>query len=78
MSQFNFTPQESAEMIDIAMEHPIKLIVNALGSPPKSLVERAHARGIKVAALAGAPKHALRHKQAGCDFVIAVGTEAGG
>lgn len=78
VSQFNFTPQESAEMIDIAMEHPIKLIVNALGSPPKSLVERAHARGIKVAALAGAPKHAQRHKQAGCDFVIAVGTEAGG
>jgi NAD(P)H-dependent flavin oxidoreductase YrpB (nitropropane dioxygenase family) len=31
-----------------------------------------------VAALAGAPKHALRHKAAGCDFVIAVGTEAGG
>ena len=78
VESFNFTPQESIEMVEIAMEHPIKLIVNALGSPPKALVERAHARGIKVAALAGAPKHALRHKAAGCDFVIAVGTEAGG
>lgn len=78
VSQFNFTPQESAEMIEIALEHPIRLIVNALGSPSRALVERAHARGIRVAALAGEAKHAVRHKDAGCDFVIAVGTEAGG
>ncbi|MGH8798438.1 MAG: nitronate monooxygenase, partial [Caldimonas sp.] len=78
VQQFNFTPQESAQMIEIAMQHPIRLIVNALGSPPRELVERAHARGIKVAALAGKEKHAIRHKEAGCDFVIAVGTEAGG
>ena len=78
VSTFTFTPGESAEMIEIAMQHPIKLIVNALGTPPRELVERAHARGIKVAAMAGAEKHAIRHKQAGCDFVIAVGTEAGG
>lgn len=78
LEQFTFTPQESEQMVEIAMEHPIRLIVNALGSPPKTLVERAHARGIKVAALAGSPKHAVRHKAAGCDFVIAVGTEAAG
>ena len=78
LSELSFTPAESARMLDIAMEHPIKLIVNALGSPPKALVEAAHAKGIKVAALAGRPKHALRHKENGCDFVIAVGTEAGG
>ena len=35
-------------------------------------------KGIKVAAMAGAAKHALRHRDVGCDFVIAVGTEAGG
>jgi NAD(P)H-dependent flavin oxidoreductase YrpB (nitropropane dioxygenase family) len=74
----NFTPQESLAMIETALKHPIKLIVNALGSPPVELVERAHAQGIKVGALAGKPKHALRHRQAGCDFVVAVGTEAGG
>jgi NAD(P)H-dependent flavin oxidoreductase YrpB (nitropropane dioxygenase family) len=78
VSTFNFTPGESAAMIEIALRHPIKLIVNALGSPPAELVERAHARGIKVAAMAGAPKHAIKHRDAGCDFVIAVGTEAGG
>jgi NAD(P)H-dependent flavin oxidoreductase YrpB (nitropropane dioxygenase family) len=78
LSELSFTPEESMAMIEIAMQHPIKLIVNALGSPPAALVEAAHARGIKVAALAGKAKHALRHKQRGCDFVIAVGTEAGG
>ncbi|MBL8385718.1 MAG: nitronate monooxygenase [Burkholderiales bacterium] len=78
VGQLNFTPEESAQMLEIAMEHPIRLIVNALGSPPPDLVARAHARGIKVAALAGHPKHAIRHRDAGCDFVIAVGTEAGG
>lgn len=74
----NFTPAESLAMVDTALKHPIKLIVNALGSPPPELVERAHARDIKVGALAGKPKHALRHRNAGCDFVVAVGTEAGG
>jgi len=78
LSELSFTPAESMAMLEIAMQHPIKLIVNALGSPPRELVERAHAKGIKVAALAGRPKHALRHKQNGCDFVIAVGTEAAG
>lgn len=73
-----FTPDEGELMVEIAMQHPIRLIVNALGSPPPGLVERAHARGIKVAAMAGSEKHALRHKAAGCDFVIAVGHEAGG
>ena len=74
----NFTPDEGVNMVEIALQHPIKLIVNALGPPPKALVDRAHARGIKVAALAGTAKHAIRHRNAGCDFVIAVGTEAGG
>lgn len=78
LEEFSFTPKESAEMIEVAMQHPIKLIVNGLGSPPRELVERAHGRGIKIAALAGTPQHAIRHKEVGCDFVIAVGTEAAG
>ncbi len=78
LGEFNFTPAEGQRMVDIAFEHPIKLIVNALGSPSPALVERAHARGIRIAAMAGSPKHALRHRDVGCDFVIAVGTEAGG
>ena len=78
LGELSFTPEESMRMVDIALEHPIKLIVNALGSPPPELVAKAHSRGIKIAAMAGKPKHALKHKERGCDFVIAVGTEAGG
>ncbi len=78
LGELSFTPRESMQMIDIAMAHPIKLIVNALGSPPPELVDKAHARGIRVAAMAGKPKHAIKHKAHGCDFIIAVGTEAGG
>lgn len=78
LGELSFTPAESMAMIEIAMQHPIRLIVNALGSPPPELVAAAHARGVKVAALAGKAKHALKHKASGCDFVIAVGAEAGG
>jgi NAD(P)H-dependent flavin oxidoreductase YrpB (nitropropane dioxygenase family) len=78
VSSFHFTRSESMAMIDAAMDHPIRLIVNALGTPPADLVARARARGIRIAALAGKPKHAIRHRDAGCDFVIAVGTEAAG
>lgn len=78
LDSVNLTPEESRVMLDIAFRHPIKLIVNALGSPPPEVVERAHANGIKVAALAGSAKHAIKHRDAGCDFVIAAGNEAGG
>lgn len=78
LTELSFTPEESMAMLEIAMEYPIKLVVSALGSPEPSLVEKIHEKGIKVAALAGKPKHALKHKQNGCDFVVAVGTESGG
>ena len=78
LSGLHMTPRESLQMLEICLRHPIKLIVNALGSPPKALVERAHAQGIKVGALAGRVKHAQRHRDVGCDLVVAVGTEAAG
>lgn len=67
-----------APLIDVAFAHNPRVFASALGSPPAWLVERAHAKGMLVGALAGAPRHAIKHKQAGCDFVIAQGWEAGG
>lgn len=64
--------------IDIALKHPIKLLANALGSPPRDVIEQAHAKGILVAALAGKAEHARRHVASGVDIVVAVGHEAGG
>ncbi len=64
--------------VDIALQHPIKLIANALGSPPVDVIERAHARGIPVAALAGKAQHARHQVDDGVDIIVAQGTEAGG
>ncbi|MEU8442923.1 nitronate monooxygenase [Streptomyces microflavus] len=64
--------------LDVAFDHPIKLLANALGSPPADVIERAHAHGVLVAALAGSAEHARRHAAAGIDVVVAQGYEAGG
>ncbi|MGD9621860.1 MAG: NAD(P)H-dependent flavin oxidoreductase [Mycolicibacterium sp.] len=64
--------------VDVALEHPIALIANALGSPPQDVIDRAHEAGVPVAALAGSAKHALRHAENGVDIVVAQGHEAGG
>ena len=54
------------------------LIVNALGTPPKDMVDKAHAAGKLVGALTGKPKHIKSHKAAGVDIIIANGAEGGG
>ncbi|MGH3411920.1 MAG: NAD(P)H-dependent flavin oxidoreductase [Marmoricola sp.] len=64
--------------VDIALEHRPVLVANALGSPPVDVIERAHEHGVKVAALAGAAKHALSHVANGVDVIVAQGYEAGG
>lgn len=66
------------ELLEVAFRHPIKLIANALGVPPKFMIDRAKQAGIPVAALVGAKEHALRQVRAGVDVLIAQGTEAGG
>ncbi|CCW12194.1 NAD(P)H-dependent flavin oxidoreductase [Rhodococcus aetherivorans] len=64
--------------VDVALEHRPALIANALGSPPKDVIDLAHEKGVPVAALAGAVEHARRHVENGVDIVIAQGYEAGG
>ncbi|MCD4525909.1 nitronate monooxygenase family protein [Nocardioides sp. cx-173] len=64
--------------LDVALQHRPVLIANALGSPPVDVIEKCHEHGIKVAALAGAAKHALSHVANGVDIIVAQGYEAGG
>ena len=64
--------------VEVALKHPIKLIANALGSPPKDVIDQAHEARVPVAALAGSAKHAQRHVENGVDIVVAQGHEAGG
>ncbi len=78
VKKVNMTREESEALFDVCLEHPIKMIVNALGVPSREQVERMHARGIKVGALVGKVEHALYQKEAGVDLLVAQGAEAGG
>ena len=64
--------------LEIAFAHPASLIVNALGPPPRDVVDRAHERGMKVGALVGTADHARKQVENGVDVIVAQGTEAGG
>jgi NAD(P)H-dependent flavin oxidoreductase YrpB (nitropropane dioxygenase family) len=66
------------QLLEVSFRHPIKLIANALGVPPRFMIDRAKAEGVPVAALVGAKEHAIKQVQAGVDILVAQGTEAGG
>jgi NAD(P)H-dependent flavin oxidoreductase YrpB (nitropropane dioxygenase family) len=72
------TKDGATELIDVALNHPIRLIASALGPPPPVMVERARAAGVPVAALVGTVEHARRQVAAGADLIVAQGSEAGG
>lgn len=70
---------EARQQVEVSLERPdVKLIVNALGAPPKDVVDQAHEAGVKVAALVGRKDHALKQVANGVDIIVAQGTEAGG
>jgi NAD(P)H-dependent flavin oxidoreductase YrpB (nitropropane dioxygenase family) len=64
--------------VEIALKHPIRLLVNALGPPPKDVIDRAHEHGVKVAALVGTVAQAQKQVALGVDVIVAQGWEAGG
>ncbi|MEU6991016.1 nitronate monooxygenase family protein [Streptomyces sp. NPDC046465] len=70
--------QVARNQLDVAFDYPIKLLANALGSPPADVIRRAHDHDVLVAALAGSARHARKHADAGIDIVVAQGYEAGG
>jgi NAD(P)H-dependent flavin oxidoreductase YrpB (nitropropane dioxygenase family) len=74
-----WTAATAAPQLDVALAHPkVRLIANALGTPPTDVIQRVHESGRLIAALCGRIHQALRHKQAGVDIVIAQGSEGGG
>ena len=72
------TPKRAGNIIDVAFSHPIKLIANALGVPPRYMLDIAKEKGVIAAALVGAKEHAVKQVEAGVELLIAAGTEAGG
>jgi NAD(P)H-dependent flavin oxidoreductase YrpB (nitropropane dioxygenase family) len=74
-----WTAATANPQLEVALRHDkVRLIANALGTPPDDVIARVHETGRKIAALCGAAKQARSHRDAGIDIVIAQGTEGGG
>ncbi|RXG95664.1 nitronate monooxygenase [Bradyrhizobium zhanjiangense] len=73
-----FDGKTALQLLEASFNHPIRLIANALGVPPKAMIEMGKKHGVPVAALVGAKEHALRQVAAGVDILVVQGTEAGG
>ncbi len=68
----------AANILDIVFAHPIRLVANALGVPPRYMLELGKKHNVPVAALVGAKHHAVKQAEAGVDIIVVAGTEAGG
>ncbi|MDO8432194.1 MAG: nitronate monooxygenase [Candidatus Binatus sp.] len=65
------------KQIEVVLDEKVPVYVSGLGDPG-FMVKEAHARGMKVMAVAGAVKHALRFVDSGLDVIVAQGTDGGG
>jgi NAD(P)H-dependent flavin oxidoreductase YrpB (nitropropane dioxygenase family) len=74
-----WTATTAGPQIEAILKHPkVKVVANALGTPPADVIRQIQDSGRLVGALCGSVKHAVAHKDAGVDFVIAQGGEGGG
>jgi NAD(P)H-dependent flavin oxidoreductase YrpB (nitropropane dioxygenase family) len=74
-----WTAATATPQLDVVLQHDkVRLVANALGTPPPEVIERIQKSGRMVAALCGKIHQAQRHKEAGLDIIIAQGTEGGG
>ena len=73
------TEATSTPLVDVALRHEkVRLIANALGTPPAGVIKQIQDSGRMVGALCGSPSLARRHVEAGLDFIVAQGREGGG
>jgi NAD(P)H-dependent flavin oxidoreductase YrpB (nitropropane dioxygenase family) len=74
-----WTATTAGPQVEAILRHPkARLVANALGTPPADVVAQIQESGRLVGALCGSVRHALKHKDAGLDFVVCQGTEGGG
>ena len=74
-----WTMATARPLLDEALRRPrMRLIANALGTPPADVIDEVKASGRFIGALCGRLKQAEKHRDAGLDFIIAQGHEGGG
>lgn len=77
--RLSMTDSTSTPLVDVALKHDnVKLIANALGTPPAHVIKQVQDSGRMMGALCGSAKHAHYHVDAGLDFIVAMGGEGGG
>jgi enoyl-[acyl-carrier protein] reductase II len=70
-------PEHMMQTIDVIIEEGASSFIAGLGVP-EPVIEKCHRGGLKVVSMCGKVSHAVRAQEAGCDVVVAQGTEAGG
>src|SRR5450631_680397 len=70
-------PHQMLESVDLLIAEGVPVFVAALGVP-RDVIERCHRNQVLVVNMCGKVRHAIAAVEAGCDLVIAQGTEAGG
>ncbi len=70
-------PETLVKNVEILIEGGATTFVAGLGVP-RNVVDLCHRHGVKVISMCGKVDHARRALDAGCDVVVAQGTEAGG
>jgi enoyl-[acyl-carrier protein] reductase II len=70
-------PETIERAIDVIIEEGASCFIAGLGVP-ESVIEKCHRSGVKVMSMCGKVSHAVHAERAGCDAVVAQGTEAGG
>jgi len=70
-------PQQMLAAIDVIIDEGASAFVAGLGVP-EPVIEKCHEAGVRVMSMCGKVSHAVAAERAGCDAVVAQGTEAGG
>ena len=70
-------PEQMMQAIDIIIDEGASAFIAGLGVPGP-LVQKCHDAGVLVMSMCGKVSHAVAAEEAGCDVVVAQGTEAGG
>jgi enoyl-[acyl-carrier protein] reductase II len=70
-------PETVDRAIDVIIEEGASCFIAGLGVP-EGVIDKCHAAGLKVMVMCGKVSHAVHAEKAGCDAVVAQGTEAGG
>ena len=70
-------PAQMLDSVDVLIDEDVPVFVAALGVP-REVIQRCHEHNVLVVNMCGKVRHAVAAIEAGCDLVVAQGTEAGG